>query len=327
MFKEAYPDNFRAYEAACKNGEIRVGKIFAFFRSDMLGPKWIINFPTKVHWKNNSKIEWIIDGLKDLRAFIERENIKSIAIPPLGAGNGKLEWASVREAIERELKSLDGVQVIVYQPTAQYHNVAKTSGVERLTPARALVVELIRKYSILGLDCTILEVHKLSYFLERSIEISNISNPLNLQFRANKFGPYTQKLTHLLNSLDGSYLHSGKRLSDASPFDLIWFDEEKKDKLEVYLKADEVKQFTPALEATCRLIDGFQSPLGMELLATVDWLIKDGCEAALAPVKLSLSKWPGGANSAKRKLAIFDDRMLELAIPKVAKFGKAGCAI
>jgi len=149
MFKEAYPDNFRAYQAACKRGDVRVGKIFVHQRRELVGPKWIINFPTKDHWRNDSKIEWIVEGLRDLRGFLERENIGSVAIPPLGAGNGKLDWSLVKEVIEEELGSLGEINITVFEPTAKYQNVAKREGVEKLTPARALIAELVRCYSIL----------------------------------------------------------------------------------------------------------------------------------------------------------------------------------
>ncbi|GLR91430.1 type II toxin-antitoxin system antitoxin DNA ADP-ribosyl glycohydrolase DarG [Bradyrhizobium iriomotense] len=132
MFKDAFPENFRAYSAACKKQEIKVGQIFATERKDLMGgPKWIINFPTKQHWRNPSKIEWIKDGLQDLVRFIGEHKIKSIALPPLGSGNGGLDWKSVRPLIESAMGNLD-VQVIVYEPTARYPNVAKPQGVEKL---------------------------------------------------------------------------------------------------------------------------------------------------------------------------------------------------
>ncbi len=320
MFKEAFPDNFRAYQAACKRGDVRIGKIFVHQRSELIGPKWIINFPTKDHWRNDSKIEWIVDGLRDLRDFIERENIRSIAIPPLGAGNGKLDWRLVKNAIENELSTLDGINITVFEPTAKYQNVSKREGVEKLTPARALIAELVRHYSILGLDCTLLEIQKLAYFMERKLELSNLTNPLSLEFKADRFGPYAPRLTHLLNSLDGSYLHCEKRLADAGPLDTIWFDNEKRSKILAYLSTEEIKPLRPALNTTIRFIDGYQSPLGMELLATVDWLLKHGCEPKLHAIKAALSEWPGGKKAAERKLRIFDDRLLSLAIEKVASF-------
>src|SRR3954464_13145310 len=81
MFKEAFPENFKAYEAACKNKKLRVGRVFVTEGHDLVGPKWIINFPTRVHWRYPSKIEWIEEGLKDLKRVIIEKDIRSIAIP------------------------------------------------------------------------------------------------------------------------------------------------------------------------------------------------------------------------------------------------------
>jgi O-acetyl-ADP-ribose deacetylase (regulator of RNase III) len=319
MFKEAFPENYKAYEMACKRGEVRVGKMFVTRRGQMIGPKWIVNFPTKQDWRANSKIEWIEEGLSDLRRLIVELEIRSIALPPLGSGNGGLAWADVRSRVEDALRGLEDVSIVVYEPTAKYQNVAKRKGVEKLTPARALVAELVRRYSLLGIDCTLLEIQKLAYFLERHLERFDVGNPLDLQFRANKFGPYAPKLNHLLDGLDGSYLHCDKRLADASPYDVIWFDDSKKSKVAAFLAAPDVRQFRPALEATEKLIDGFQSPLGMELLATVDWLIhREKCEATVEKLADGLSRWPGGSTAAQRKKKLFDNRLLQLALGRLA---------
>jgi O-acetyl-ADP-ribose deacetylase (regulator of RNase III) len=126
MFKEAFPENFRAYSAACKKHEIKIGRIFATERKGLTGgPRWIINFPTKQHWRNPSEIAWIEDGLRDLVRFIREHEVKSIALPPLGCGNGGLDWKSVRPLIESAMGGLEDVQVVIYQPTPQYQNVAK----------------------------------------------------------------------------------------------------------------------------------------------------------------------------------------------------------
>jgi O-acetyl-ADP-ribose deacetylase (regulator of RNase III) len=146
MFKEAFPENFKAYEAACKTKEVKVGHMFVTERQSLIGPKWIINFPTKEHWRGGSKMAWIESGLEDLKRVIVEKNIRSIAIPPLGSGNGGLNWADVRPKIEAALAALKDVSVIIYEPTGQYQNVSKRSGVEKLTPARALVAELVRRY-------------------------------------------------------------------------------------------------------------------------------------------------------------------------------------
>ena len=258
MFKEAFPDNFKAYEHACKHKVIKLGKMFVTELRNFIGPKWIINFPTKGHWKYPSRIEWIEQGLDDLKEVIERNDIRSIAIPPLGSGNGGLDWNDVRPLIESKLGSIPSVTILVYEPTAKYQNVAKRSGVEKLTPARALIAELVRRYSIIGFECTLLEIQKLGYFLERQVDALGLENRFNFQFSANKYGPYSGKLSHLLNGLDGSYLHCDKRLGDAGPLDVIRFDDAKKDKISLYLTSPEVKGYRPALEATTDLIDGLE---------------------------------------------------------------------
>lgn len=319
MFKEAFPENFKVYEAACRRGEVRVGRMFVTERQDMYGPKWIINFPTKEHWRGRSQIEWVEEGLDDLVRVIRHNKIKSVAIPPLGSGNGGLDWQDVRPKIEGALSKLSDVEIVVFEPTSMYQNVAKQTGVEKLTPARALVAELVRRYWVIGIECTILEIQKLAYFLERSIDEYHLTNPLALQFSANKFGPYSRRLNKLLEALDGSYLQCDKRLTDASALDIIRFNENKRDRVAAYLKGGEGKAYLPALNATEEIIDGFQSPLGMELLATVDWLLqKKGTEPNVTAIKEALKTWPGGQEAGDRKLRLFDDRLLELALDRVA---------
>jgi hypothetical protein len=150
-----------------------------------------------------------------------------------------------------------------------------------------------------------------------------LDNPLDLRFVADRYGPYAQRLTHLLNGLDGSYLHCEKRLADAGAFDTIWFDDTKREKVELYLKSSEAKIYMPALEATDELIDGFQSPLGLEALATVDWLIvREGAEATLSGIHQGIRNWPAGANHAQRKERLFSDRLLQLALERLKSAGE-----
>jgi len=319
MFKEAFPANYREYVAACKRGDVRTGAMFVTERPAMLGaPRWIVNFPTKQHWRGNTRIEWIEAGLEDLRRVIAEKKIRSIALPPLGCGNGGLDWQDVRPLIERSLQDLPGVEVVVYEPTREYQNVAKRSGIEKLTPARALIAELVRRYWILGIECSILEIQKLAWFLERQIETLGLDNPLDLQFIAHRYGPYANRLDHLLDGLDGSYLRSEIRIPDAKPTDVIAFNDEKKDVVAAYLKS-EASRYLPALERVSDRIDGFESPLGMELLATVDWLIaREQRRPELADIKEGLRYWLKGTDAGERKLRIFDDRMLTLAIERLS---------
>jgi hypothetical protein len=238
-------------------------------------------------------------------------------VPPVGCGNGGLNWEDVRPRIELALADLEDVEITVYEPTFEYQNVAKRSGVEKLTPARALIAELVRRYWVLGIECSLLEVQKLAWFLEREIVVSNLPNELDLHFVAHRYGPYADRLRHLLEYLDGSYLRSEIRIADASPSDVIAFNHSKRETVAAYLKS-EASSYLGALDRVSRRIDGFESPLGMELLATVDWLIaREGRAPELASIKAGLREWPGGSDAGARKLRIFDDRLIHVALERL----------
>jgi O-acetyl-ADP-ribose deacetylase (regulator of RNase III) len=319
MFKERFPKNYEAYAAACKAGEVQIGKMFVSAVDKLSGPRWVINFPTKKHWRQPTKLEWIQSGLVALKDVIREKGIRSIAIPPLGCGNGGLSWIIVRPIIQTALSDLQEVDIVVYEPTTQYQNVAKKKGVEKLTPARALIAEMVRRYWVLGIECTLLETQKLSWFLERIIRSMGLEDPLDLRFVADRYGPYANRLTHLLDGLDGSYLHCEKRLADAAPFDTVWFEDTKRPRLEFYLQSSDAKVYLPAIEATDQLIDGFQSPLGMEALATVDWLIaREGAERTLLSIRKGIRNWPAGLAHGQRKERLFSDRLLQLALDRLA---------
>jgi hypothetical protein len=216
------------------------------------------------------------------------------------------------------LGSIENLEINIFEPTSKFQNVSKRSGVEELTPARALISEIIRRYCLLGIECSILEVQKLAWFIERGIRRAGIDDPLKLEFSANKYGPYSDKLRHLLDRLDGSYLTCDKRLADAGPLDLIWFNESKKDRVRVYLNSGECKKYAGALEWTSHMIDGFESPLGMELLATVDWLVeRENIEPSTTGIFEGLSRWTGGAAASERKLKIFNERLISLALDQL----------
>ncbi|MCL4079461.1 macro domain-containing protein [Coriobacteriia bacterium Es71-Z0120] len=317
QFKESFPGAACSYIDAAKRGDVKVGRVFVTESHSLSGPRWIIHFPTKRHWRHPSKLEWVREGLDDLRRVIVELGISSIALPPLGCGNGGLDWADVRPVIESALGDLEGVEVVVYEPSARYATAPKQHGVEQLTPARALVAEMVRRYSVLGMGCTNLEVQKLAWFLQRAFTALGTKDPLRLRFAANKYGPYSDQLRHLLDAIDGSYLHSEKRLSEAGPFEPLHFVDEKRELVKRYLE-DEAQEYLPALEATTHYIDGFESPLGMELLATVDWLVtQQHCEARADAIRSALGSWPGGRSAGTRKQQMFDDAMIEAALERV----------
>ena len=319
MFREAFPDSAKEYQEASSRGEVRVGRVLVTHNLALMGPRWILHFPTKKHWRNPSRLEWIREGLRDLVRVIRKNDIHSLALPPVGCGSGGLEWAHVRREIEATFAELPDVEVLVYEPVSTYQNAPKREGVEELTPARSLVAELVRRYAVLGLECSNLEVQKLAWFLRRAIDELKLEDPLKLEFVANKYGPYADRLRHLLDGLDGSYLHCEKRLADAGPFEPIWFEDSKRDVVSAYLKSESARGYLPALERVAQVIDGFESPLGMELLATVDWLLfEKKCEPTVAAIKRGLERWPGGRSAARRKLGLFDDPLLQLALARLA---------
>jgi O-acetyl-ADP-ribose deacetylase (regulator of RNase III) len=116
QFKDAFPDNFLAYEDACRRGAVEIGRMFVTETGRLEGPRWIINFPTKKDWRHPSKIEYVSLGLTDLVRVIRERGIKSVALPALGCGLGGLDWSEVKQAIEAALGNLPDVDARIYQP-------------------------------------------------------------------------------------------------------------------------------------------------------------------------------------------------------------------
>lgn len=317
MFKDAFPDNFEDYRIACDQGLLEAGHIHVFDRGSLFEPRWIINFATKKHWRHPSKLEWIESGLYEVRKFIEQNSIRSIAIPPLGAGNGKLDWRIVRPIIERVLADLPNVEILVFEPVERYQNVQKTNGAEKLTPPRAVISEAIRRYSDIGNLCTMLEVQKLAWFIQRiSLSISSY-NIFQVEFKQDRYGPYAYKLNYLLDSIDGSYINCQKRVADSSPLDFVWFNYKKSEHVELYLKT-EAKQFLTVLEKVEDVIGGFESPLNLELLSTVDWLVShSNVSCDVGSIRSAILDWPGGAGSGQRKYRLFDERLVSIAVERL----------
>lgn len=321
QFKEAYPENYDAYKDACDAKAVVVGKMFVTENRALTGPRWIINFPTKQHWRHPSKMEFITTGLQDLRRVLAEKQIKSVALPPLGCGNGGLNWSDVQPEIERALADLPGIDVIVYQPTAIYQNKPKEGGAENLTPARAMLVELIYRYLAIGFECSNLEVQKLAWFLQRFVDAFRLTNPLRLEFHAHKFGPYADNLRQLLNTLDGSFLHCAKRLADAGPMEPITVDYERLPRVKEFMAGDNAADYQRALAAAERLIDGFETPFLMELLSTVDWIqAKEGRALDTAEIMGAMSKWPGSKPAAQRKCKLFNAENVELARRRLSEY-------
>lgn len=212
QFKQAFTENFRQYEKACRADEVQPGRMFTVATGNLFYPRYIINFPTKRHWKGKSKIEDIESGLKALIKEVQELGISSIAIPPLGCGNGGLDWSDVKPLIESAFTELPDVQVVVFEPTgapaAEKMRVATSK--PNITRARALFIRLLELYGIQGYELTKLEIQKLAYFLQMAGE------PLRLRYDKHQYGPYADNLNHVLQVIEGHYIRGyGDRNQDS----------------------------------------------------------------------------------------------------------------
>lgn len=265
QFKNKWPENFRAYAAACIAKEVRPGRMFVFDSGGLVKPNYIINFPTKDHWRGKSRIEFIHDGLQDLVATVTRLGVRSIAIPPLGCGNGGLDWSDVRPLIESVFARLPDVEVRLFEPSGSPgpKQMDVRTQRPRMTPGRAAILKVLDTYRALEYGLSRIEVQKLAYFLQEAGE------DLNLAFVKHNYGPYSEKLRHALNRMEGHFICGvGDGVVEAEIEPLADALHEADDFLAEGSHADLARR----VERVSRLIEGFQSPYGMELLATVHWV-------------------------------------------------------
>jgi O-acetyl-ADP-ribose deacetylase (regulator of RNase III) len=265
QFKNKWPENNRAYEIACKKKEIRPGRMFVFDSGGLVKPNYIINFPTKDHWRGKSRIEYIRDGLVDLVEQVKRLGIRSIAIPPLGCGNGGLDWEEVRPLIKRAFADLPDVEVRLFEPAGapDPKTMEVRSSRPRMTAGRAAILKVLDTYRTLEYGLSRIEVQKLAYFLQEAGE------NLKLTFVKNRYGPYSEELRHALNRMEGHFIRGlGDGVVEAEIEPL----EDALSEAEEFIAASGHAKLAQHVERVASLIDGFQSPYGMELLATVHWV-------------------------------------------------------
>jgi O-acetyl-ADP-ribose deacetylase (regulator of RNase III) len=265
QFKNKWPANFTAYAAACKAGQVRPGRMFVFDSGGLVKPNFIINFPTKDHWRGSSRIEFIRDGLVDLVVQVERLGIRSIAVPPLGCGNGGLDWADVRPLIEAAFETLPDVEVRLFGPAGAPD--PKTMEVRtkrpRMTAGRAVIVKVLDTYRELNYGLSKIEVQKLAYFLQEA------GGPLDLPFVKHHYGPYSDTLRHALNTMEGHFIRG---LGDGVVEAEIEPTEDALAEAEAFIAEKQHSELAGQVDRVGRLIDGYQSSYGMELLASVHWV-------------------------------------------------------
>lgn len=267
QFKKAYPQNFKAYKAACDRGEVQPGRMFVFDTGLLGNPRYIINFPTKRHWRGKSRMQDIETGLQALTEEITRRGIRSVALPPLGSGLGGLHWPDVRLRIERELCRLADIQILVFEPAGSPDSVgmAQSRPVPTMTPGRAALVGLMHRYLDALLDpfVTLLEVHKLLYFMQEAGE------PLRLQYAAGHYGPYAENLRHVLHAIEGQLVAGYADGGDMPDKQLQLVPGAIEDAERILAEADATRARFARVQD---LVQGFETSFGLELLSTVHWV-------------------------------------------------------
>jgi O-acetyl-ADP-ribose deacetylase (regulator of RNase III) len=291
QFKKAFPANFRAYEAACRREKIRPGEMFVFETGQVLNPHYIINFPTKRHWRNRSRYEDIEAGSKALITELRNRNIRSVAVPPLGCGLGGLDWNRVKAIIDEAFSQLPDVQVKLFEPKGAPvpTGIPVCTDRPRMTIARALLIKLMHQYTRHAYRLTLLEIQKLAYFLQES------GMDLRLRYIKDWYGPHAHNLNRVLEVIEGHYIRG--------------YGDQQKPDVEIELlpgtgiHADAFLRQHPGaktkLENVVNLVDGFETPYGMELLASVHWLAVHDQEVVDADTVIAaMARW----NERKNKL-------------------------
>ncbi len=312
QFRHQFPENYKAYKDAVARNELNTGKVQVVPVYGMTGTKYIINFPTKQHWRSPSKLNWIKEGLIDLRKQIISYNMKSIALPPLGCGNGGLKWDTVKPLIANELKELD-VKIIVYEPTAFVKEALKREDIvsaSKLTPARAMLLTLLYQYRALGEFASEFAAVKLGYFLQRFGETQ-----LKLNFKKGPYEPYSNEVRFVLYTLNGYYL-KGYEQMDIKPFEGLELITSKKEEVKNFIDQHASAEEKKRLDEASRFIQGFESPYGLELLATVDYSIQETKSFELNIIKAEVSNW------SVRKENPFPANHIQLAINHLRNYHK-----
>lgn len=309
QFKTQFSKNYKLYVEACKKGTLRPGQMLVVKDGDLLGEKYIINFPTKEHWRAPSRIEYIEQGLPALKAAIQDHQIKSIAIPPLGCGSGGLDWNVVKPMIVDHLSDLD-VQIFIYEPNIEIKQILQAENTPqqvKLTPAKAMLLYLMFHYEAFGDVSSLFAANKLAYFLQESGE------NLRLTFTAHHYGPYSVQLNHVLGAVNGVYL-VGLEQNQAKAFEPLQLNYNRYEEVERFIQT-KVNAFQRSrLQSVLKLIQGFESTYSLELLASVDYASKQAGVENVGQVQEAIQKWN------PRKAHLFQPEHIELAYDHLKGF-------
>ncbi len=309
QFRKAFPENFTEYKAACDREALQPGKLLTHSLGRLTRPCYIVNFPTKKHWRGKSRIEYIEAGLAALVEEIRRLNIRSIAIPPLGCGLGGLRWETVRQRIEQAVGDLPDVDVWLFEPggAPPAHAMPRHSSTPRMTIGRAALLGLMERYLVGLMEpfITLLEIHKLMYFMQEAGE------PLKLRYVKALYGPYAENLRHVLNRIEGHFI-IGYGDAEDDPKKRIDLKPEAVKKAWTFL--DEHPETRRRFHRVDDLISGFETPFGMELMSSVHWVATREEAGDPATVLQRFHAW----NKRKQR---FQERQIRIAWEALHKKG------
>lgn len=294
QFKRRYPSVFREYAAACKRGEVQIGKMHVVPTGLLDGPQWVINFPTKKHWRSPSRIEYVQSGLLDLRRVLLEIGVSSVAVPPLGSGNGGLDWNQVRPLVVANLEALEGVRVLIYEPSQAVRSVRADEAI-RMTWGRALLITLLQRY-VSQREATEpwedqhgashLEIQKLMYFAEL------LEPKLDLRFEQGRYGPYSERVRHLLQGMEGAYtVGLGDGADPVLALRPIHATARGHAEASEFLEDERYDHVSSLADQVMILVEGFEGPYGVELLASADWVCRRQEAASVGRATELVREW------------------------------------
>lgn len=312
QFKRRYPENFKLYKRACDAGDVTIGRMFVTETHEITGPRWIINFPTKKHWRADSEVEYIRDGLEDLVRVIRDNNIRSVAVPPLGSGNGGLNWSQVRPLVESALSVVTNLRVEIFDPVKAHFAVQPSESV-RMSNSVALLVSLMVGYSQQrhaaepwedAHGASHLEIQKLMYFAAKFVP------QMKLRFEQGPYGPYSDAVRAMLTHIEGTFVDGfgdgNDRVLDLVP---IRVTEAGVAALADFKPAKiEPHQFDSAVASVLSLVEGFEGAYPLELLASVDWAREELSTDVVEEVAPYVQGW------TERKGRMFTDVHINTAL-------------
>lgn len=306
QFKNLFPNNYKIYAKACKEKTFGIGQLLVTEEESLLsGKKIIINFPTKTDWRKPSEYSYIEAGLKALVKTLEEKEINSLAMPPLGAGNGGLDWNKVKILIEQYLSN-SNCNITIYEPNFIVQEVLKKERV-KLTPARAMLLAVLFDVVKNGEFVSEFSAEKIAYFLQRF----GTKETFKLEFQPNFYGPYSGKVKHVLYYLNGSYV-SGYSSKDKKPFEEIGLMMDAETDVLAYLNEPENGPYKTVVEKTKSFLTGFYSSFGLELLSTIDFIISEKKTKSADEIKSYLESW-----SDRKKTLFTNPKFISLALKNI----------